>query len=92
MNDTTIQMQRKQFEIYQSKSIDEKFRMLTDMMEFGINQTQATLKKWYPMKSELELQIEFVKIYYRDDFNSERMDILVNQMVKYAHAPIPPPK
>lgn len=82
MNDTTVQMQRKQFEIYQSKSMDEKFRMVADMMEFGINQTKSILKEWYPLKSELELQIEFFKIYYRDDFNSEKMNLLVNQMMK----------
>lgn len=81
MNDTTVQMQRKQFEIYQSKSMDEKFRMVADMMEFGVNQTQAVLKAWYPLKSELELQIEFFKIYYRDDFNEERMDLMINQMM-----------
>lgn len=81
MNDTTVQMQRKQFEIYQSKSMDEKFRMVADMMEFGINQTKSVLKAWYPLKSELELQIEFFKIYYRDDFNEERMDLMINQMM-----------
>ncbi len=82
MNDTPVQMQKKQFEIYQSKSMDEKFRMVVDMMEFGMNQTQSVLKEWYPLKSELELRVEFFKIYYRDDLNSERMNLLVNQMMK----------
>lgn len=80
MNDTTHKMQVKQFEIYHSKSIDEKFRMVTEMMEFGVNQTKNVLSQWYPQKSSLELQIEFFKLYYRNDFKSEKMKKLVDKM------------
>ena len=81
MNDTTPQMQVKQFEIYQSKSREEKFQMVIDMMEFGVNQTKNTLSQWYPKKSSIELKIEFFKLYYRNDFDNEKMEMLVNQMV-----------
>ncbi|MEL6623932.1 MAG: hypothetical protein AAFU33_28250 [Bacteroidota bacterium] len=77
MNDTTPQMQVKQFEIYQSKSREEKFQMVIEMMEFGVNQTKNTLSQWYPKKSS----IEFFKLYYRNDFDNEKMEMLVNQMV-----------
>ena len=80
MNDTTHKMQVKQFEIYQSKSMDEKYRMVTEMMEFGVNQTKNVLIQWYPKKSNLELQIEFFKLYYRNDFDSEKMKKLVDKM------------
>ena len=80
MNDTTPNMRKKQFEIYQSKSIDEKIKMVAEMMEFGINQTKSVIKGWHPDKSEIELQIEFFKLYYREDFKPEAMNLLVNKM------------
>lgn len=73
MNDTSPKMQQKQFEIYQSKSLEEKFRMVTEMMEYGVNQTIAIIKKWHPNKTETELQLEFFKLYYREDFDNEKM-------------------
>ena len=82
MNDTSIKMQRVQFEIYQSKSIDEKFRMVAEMMEYGFNQTKTVLKGWHPQKSESELQIEFFKVYYRNDLNAEKMNHFINIMEK----------
>lgn len=74
MNDTSPKILQKQFEIYQSKSLEEKLRMTTEMMDYGVNQTIATLKKWYPKKSKIEIQLEFFKLYYREDFNAEKME------------------
>lgn len=80
MNDTSPQMQQKQFEIYQSKSLEEKFRMITEMMEYGVNQTVAIIKKWHPNKTENELQLEFFKLYYRDDFDDDNMAKWISKM------------
>lgn len=80
MNDTTLIMQQKQFEVYSSKSMEEKFRMVTEMMEYGVNQTISILRKWYPKKTEKELQIEFFKLYYRDDFDPLEMDRWVEKI------------
>lgn len=80
MNDTSPKMKRMQFEIYQSKSIDEKFRMVTEMMEFGIVQTQNVLKQWHPKKTPNELKIEFFKTYYQNDFSSEMMAMIISKM------------
>lgn len=77
-------MQQKQFEIYYSKSLEEKFQMVIEMMEYGVNQTIAIVKKWHPDKTEEELQIEFFKLYYREDFDSEEMNHWVNIMQERA--------
>ena len=77
-------MQQKQFEIYYSKSLEEKFQMIIEMMEYGVNQTVSIVKKWHPDKTEAELQIEFFKLYYREDFDSEEMNQWVNIMQKHA--------
>jgi len=80
MNDTPISIQRKQFETYHAKSMDEKFRMVAEMIEYGINQTKSVLAQWYPQKSGIALQIEFFKIYYKNDLDSKKMSRLISQM------------
>ncbi|MEM6265623.1 MAG: hypothetical protein AAGI38_24180 [Bacteroidota bacterium] len=82
MRDTSDKMRGKHFEIYQSKNVDEKFRMITEMMEYGVTQTLATLRNWYPKKTKAELQIEFFKLYYKDDFSLDEMERMLNLMRK----------
>ncbi|MEL6254772.1 MAG: hypothetical protein AAFR87_22360 [Bacteroidota bacterium] len=80
MLDSTPKILQKQFEIYQSKSQEDKISMLVDMMEYSINQTMDVLRKWYPEKSPIELKVEFFKHYYKDDFGQKAMDRMLEKI------------
>ncbi len=44
MNDTSPFMQRKQVEIYQSKTPQERFQMVMEMRKYGVNQTKEVIR------------------------------------------------
>ena len=75
MTDTPKHIYEQQFAFYHSKSWDDKLKMLTEMMEYGVEQTLVVLKQWYPNKSEEELKIAFFKLYYKNDFNDSQMKL-----------------
>lgn len=52
--------------------------MQIEMMEYAMNQTKALLRKQHPHLSEREITVEFVKLYYKDDFSDEEMQKVVD--------------
>lgn len=80
MRDTPYEILKKQVEIIQSKPERERYAMQIEMMEYAMNQTKALLRKRHPHLSEREITVEFVKLYYKDDFSEEEMQKIVEWM------------
>jgi hypothetical protein len=80
MNDTPYEILKKQFDIVQSKPDKVRFAMQLEMMEYAANQTKARIRQKNPHLSEREVVIEFVKLYYKDDFSEEEMQRIVEFM------------
>ena len=80
MTDTPPEILKKQIEIIQSKPEGERLAMQLEMMEYAMNKTKELLRKRHPRFSEREITIEFVKIYYKDDFSVDEMQKIVDRM------------
>ncbi len=80
MTDTPPEILKKQFEIFFSKPIQERFRMQIEMMESSVRQAKSLLMKRFPSLSEKELNVEFFKFYYRDSFSNDEMEKIVAWM------------
>jgi hypothetical protein len=80
MNDTPPEILKKQFEIIKSKPEGVRYAMQMEMMDYAANQTKALIRKKNPHLSEREVVIEFVKLYYKDDFSEEEMLRIVEWM------------
>lgn len=80
MTDTPDEILRKQVEIVQSKPESVRFAMQIEMMEYAMNKTKEMLRKQHPHLSEREITVEFVKLYYKEDFSEEEMKKIVEWM------------
>ncbi len=83
MNDTPPEILKKQIEIIQSKPEKVRLAMQLEMMEYAMNNTKKLLRKRHPHLSEREITIEFVKLYYKDDFSEEEMQKIVQWMKEH---------
>lgn len=74
MNDTPEHIRKKQFEIYNRKSDAEKMKGLFDLTELSRKIILDQLRKKNPEMSEIDLKVELFRIFYKDDFNPEKLN------------------
>ncbi|MBN1633659.1 MAG: hypothetical protein JW917_05800 [Ignavibacteria bacterium] len=73
MNDTPEHILKKQFELYNSLSSEEKIKHLFDLTILSRKIITNRIKEEFPDISEPELKIELFKRFYRTDFDTETM-------------------
>jgi hypothetical protein len=74
MNDTPEHIRKKQNEIYNRKSYAEKSKYVFDLTELSRKIIVDQLRKNNPEMSETDLKVELFRIFYKDDFEPEKLD------------------
>ncbi len=77
MNDTSLAMHQKQLEIILSKTLEERFMMGFEMIEFVLEMLRRSVKSRNPEISDLELKIAVFRQFYRDDFQESEMQKII---------------
>ncbi|MEN8122372.1 MAG: hypothetical protein ABFS35_18650 [Bacteroidota bacterium] len=83
MNDTPKYMLQKQFEIVNSKSLKEKFLNLFDLTELSIKIISNQIRTKKPDISNIDLKVELFEIFYKDDFDSEELGLIINEIKSF---------
>lgn len=73
MNDTSLAMHQKQLEIILSKTLEERFMMGFEMIEFVLEMLRRSVKSQDPEISDLEVKIAVFRQFYRNDFQETEM-------------------
>lgn len=74
MNDTPAHIHKKQLEIILSKPMNERLLMGLQMMEDGRQFMLNRIKRQNPDISEVEMKIEFIRQYYKDDLTEHYLE------------------
>lgn len=69
MQDTSPEMQKKQYEIYFSLPLEERVRQGIEMIDVGIMIVENSIKNQYPNLSSVDLKIEKLKRLYKNDLS-----------------------
>lgn len=83
MNDTTPEMQQKQYEIAFSFTEKQRFEQGIEMFNMGRMIVEKSIKYENPDISEVDFKLEIFKRYYKNDFDSEEMQRIENAIKKY---------
>ncbi len=83
MQDTTIEMRKKQYEIVFQMSESQRFAEGIKMIQMGRVIVENSIKEQNPQITELEMRIAVFKRYYSRDFSKPEMDNIVTAF--YAH-------
>jgi hypothetical protein len=83
MYDTPKYILQKQFDIIYSKPLKERISRIFEMTELSrkIIQNQIHLKR--PELSEIEIKIELFKAFYKFDFDTEKLNVIAEQMKQF---------
>lgn len=73
MTDTPEYIYNKQFEIFYSKPLKERFLMNLELSEFVRETTRRRIKRQHPDFSEMEIKQEVFRQFYADTFTQEQM-------------------
>ncbi len=74
MTDTPEYIYAKQFEIFYSKSLKERFLMNLELSEFVRETSRRRIKRQNPNFSDLEVKQEVFRQSYTDEFSREQMN------------------
>ncbi len=83
MNDTTIEMRKKQLEIIFSKSPKERFMLGVEIINSVKTIVENSIKLENPGISEIELKIAVFKRYYSKDFSKKELNKIILSMKEY---------
>ena len=74
MNDTSKEIKKIQFEILNNRSDAEKINGLFDLTDLSRKIILDQLRQKNPEMTENNLKVELFRIFYKDDFNPEKLD------------------
>lgn len=83
MDDTTPEMKSMQRMIFEKMSLQERFRIGTEFIDFGRRLVTSSIKKENPGISELELKIAILKRYYGNIFTEEEFGQIIKSLAEY---------
>lgn len=83
MNDTTIEMRKKQLEIIFSKTPKERFMLGVEIINSVRTIVENSIKLENPGISEIELKIAVFKRYYSKDFSENELNKIILNMKEY---------
>ncbi len=76
MTDTPEYIYNKQFEIFYSKTLKERFLMNLELSEFVIETSRRRIKRLCPHYSKMEIKQEVFRQLYGDYFTREQMNMI----------------
>jgi len=79
MQDTSEEIMMLQHNIFIVKPISERFLLGMQMIEDGIKLCEAGVKNAQPDISEIELQKEIFKRFYRNDFSEKEITTILER-------------
>ncbi|MBN1184879.1 MAG: hypothetical protein JXB49_21515 [Bacteroidales bacterium] len=74
MKDTTDDIRFKQFQIIQSKTPQERFKIGLEMIEFGIETVKQNILSKNPGINERELKKQVFLRCYKNDFTDDELE------------------
>ena len=83
MNDTPKHILQKQLEIINKRSDAEKIERWLELTELSRNIILDQLREKHPEMSERELIAELFKIFYKNDFTPEKLNIIAESIREY---------
>ena len=83
MTDTSIEILNKQREILFQKSMKERFKIGAETIDFGRTIVASSIKKKYPLISEIDLKISIFKRYYENVFTKKELNLIIQSMLNY---------
>jgi hypothetical protein len=86
MEDTSAEIQRLQREIIFGKTMQERFAIGIDAINFGRTIVINSIRNANPDISEVELKIALLKLYYESVYSKEEFDLIVKALITYTQA------
>ena len=83
MNDTPKHILKKQLEIINKRSDAEKIERWLELTELSRNIILDQLREKHPEMSERDLIAELFKIFYKNDFTPEKLNIIAESIREY---------
>ena len=83
MNDTTIEMRKKQLEIIFSKTTKERFMLGVEIIDYVRTIVENSIKIENPGISEIDLKIAVFKRSYSKDFSENELNKIILSMKEY---------
>ncbi|GAH99844.1 unnamed protein product [marine sediment metagenome] len=83
MNDTTIEMRKKQLEIIFSKTPKERFMLGVEIINSVRTIVENSIKLENPGISKIDLKIAVFKRYYSKDFSENELNKIILSMKEY---------
>ena len=83
MNDTPQHIFKKQFDIIYKRSDAEKIERWLELTELSRTIILDQLREKHPEMSERDLIAELFKIFYRNDFTPEKLNIIAESIREY---------
>jgi len=83
MNDTPPHINRKLCELLRKKTSTERYMMSWSMYETSKYLITQAIMKENPQFTETDLKKELFLRFYRDDFNEEQKEKILNHLEKY---------
>jgi len=83
MTDTTIEIQNMQRNIFEKKSLQERFQIGAETIDFGRLLVVNNIKRNNPTISEIDLKIAILKRYYGTIFTEIELNRIIQSMIIY---------
>ena len=83
MTDTPLDIRRLQGQIIRRKTLEERFRMVFEMMEGGQRMVDNQFRKRHPDWSEAERKAAVFERMYRDDFAPDELERIKASIVAF---------
>ncbi|MBP7432633.1 hypothetical protein KA996_03705 [bacterium] len=83
MNDTPKHILKKQLEIINKRSDAEKIERWLELTELSRTIILDQLREKHPEMSERDLIAELFKIFYKNDFTPEKLNIIAESIREY---------
>ncbi len=83
MNDTPKHILQKQLEIINKRSDAEKIERWLELTELSRTIILDQLREKHPEMSERDLIAELFKIFYKNDFTPEKLNIIAESIREY---------
>ncbi|OYT13419.1 MAG: hypothetical protein B6I19_05195 [Bacteroidetes bacterium 4572_114] len=83
MLDTPKNIQKKQFEILMSKSMEERLIIGLETIDFAMTIAESSIKQEHPGISETDLKIALLKRFYSNQFTTETLNKIIASTIIY---------
>lgn len=83
MTDTPPDIRQRQGQIIRRKPLEDRLRMVFEMMEGGQRMVADRLTRQHPDWSQAELKAAVFERIYRDDFSVEEMEHILTSLRAY---------